>query len=80
MWETEAEAVAFVVCQAIGLATHDASSDYISLYLGDKETLLHSLSRIQRAATRIIQGVIPVGKRSEVSEPLVRCRQEARHG
>lgn len=56
--ETEAEAVAFVVCQAIGLDTNTASSDYISLHQGDKETLAKSLGRIQRTASRIIEGVM----------------------
>ena len=56
--ETEAEAVAFVVCQAIGLNTNTASSDYLSLYQGDKETLAKSLGRIQRTAARVIEGVM----------------------
>ncbi|MFC1636436.1 hypothetical protein ACFL5Z_16525 [Planctomycetota bacterium] len=34
--ETEAEAVAFVVCHGIGLDVNTASSDYIQLYDGDK--------------------------------------------
>jgi antirestriction protein ArdC len=37
--ETEAEAVAFVVCQSVGLNNGSASSDYIQLYSGDKQTL-----------------------------------------
>jgi len=32
--ETEAEAVAFVVCQALGLETGTASADYIQLWQG----------------------------------------------
>lgn len=56
--ETEAEAVAFVVCQAIGLDTNRASADYLSLYGGNKETLAKSLGRIQRAAARIIEGLM----------------------
>jgi hypothetical protein len=52
--ETEAEAVAFVVCQAVGLTTGTASSDYIQLYQGDSETLAASLERIQKAASGII--------------------------
>ncbi len=48
--ETEAEAVAFVVCYGIGLDTNSASSDYIQLYNGDKETLMESLGRIQKTA------------------------------
>jgi hypothetical protein len=34
--ETEAEGVAFVVCQAIGLDTNTAAADYIKLYNGDR--------------------------------------------
>jgi len=59
--ETEAEAVAFVVCRAAGLRTNGAAADYIQLYHGDKETLAASLARIQQAATRIIQAVQPCG-------------------
>jgi hypothetical protein len=56
--ETEAEAVAFVVCQAIDLETNTAASDYIQLYRGDKDTLLASLEHIQQAAATIIKGVL----------------------
>jgi len=52
--ETEAEAVAFVVCSAIGLTTGTAASDYIKLYQGDEETLAASLDRVQRVAAEII--------------------------
>jgi antirestriction protein ArdC len=55
--ETEAEAVAFVVSQAIGLDTSTAASDYIQVYQGDKGTLAESLDRIQQTATAIIQAV-----------------------
>jgi hypothetical protein len=48
--ELEAEAVAFVVCGAVGLNTSDSSRDYIHLYRGDREALAASLERIQRAA------------------------------
>lgn len=57
--ETEAEATAFVVCQAVGLDAKDAASDYIQLYRGDKETLLASLQRIRRAANLILRAVLP---------------------
>ena len=53
--ETEAEAVAFVVCQAIGLETGSAASDYIQLYDGKAETLAASLDRIQQVASGIIE-------------------------
>ncbi|MGD9689483.1 MAG: ArdC family protein [Phycisphaerales bacterium] len=52
--ETEAEAVAFVVSQAIGLDTGTAASDYIQLYDGKTETLAASLDRIQHIAADII--------------------------
>jgi hypothetical protein len=55
--ETEAEAVAFVVCQAIGLETGTASSDYIQLYRGDTATLAASLQYIQETANRILSAV-----------------------
>ena len=60
--ETEAEAVAFVVCQAIGLDANDSASDYIQLYDGNKETLMDSLERIQQTASKIIRGIQPAEK------------------
>ena len=59
--ETEAEAVAFVVCQAIGLETNKASSDYIQLYDGNNNTLLDSLEYIQTTASMIWLSSIKVG-------------------
>jgi hypothetical protein len=56
--ETEAEAVAFVVCEAIGL-TAQSSVDYIHLYAGDKETLAESLERIQRTSAEILSVITP---------------------
>jgi antirestriction protein ArdC len=56
--ETEAEAVAFVVCHGIGLDTNSSSSDYIQLYNGDKETLMESLERIQRTSAEILGAVM----------------------
>ena len=55
--ETEAEAVAFVVCHGVGLNANSASSDYIQLYNGDKKTLLQSLERIQRTAAEILGAI-----------------------
>ena len=57
--ETEAEAVAFVVCRAIGLDTNTASSDYISLYDGNRDTLTASLDFIQSTATAILRAITP---------------------
>jgi hypothetical protein len=59
MRETEAEAVAFVVSQAIGLDTNSASSDYVTLYNGDKDTLAQSLGHIQQVSTDILSGITP---------------------
>ena len=50
----ETEAVAFVVCQGVGLETNSASSDYIQLYDGDRKTLLESIDRIQKTAAEIL--------------------------
>ena len=55
--ELEAEAVAFVVGEAVGLNTSDASRDYIHLYRGDREALASSLDRIQRATSVILTAV-----------------------
>jgi antirestriction protein ArdC len=55
--ETEAEAVAFVVCHSIGLETGSASQDYIQLYEGDAELLTDSLGHIQLAAAQILNAI-----------------------
>lgn len=52
--ETEAEAVAFVVCQSIGLDSTTRSADYIQLYRGTTETLVESLDFIKQTAAKII--------------------------
>ena len=57
--ETEAEAVAFVVCRAVGLDDNSSASDYIQLYRGRKETLVASLERIRSVATMIIRAILP---------------------
>lgn len=55
--ETEAEAVAFVVCNAIGLETGSAAQDYIGLYGGDAKLLSESLECVQRTATQILNTI-----------------------
>jgi hypothetical protein len=52
--ELEAEAVAFVVSEAIGLNSLQAATDYIHLYRGDAATLWDSLERIQKASSELI--------------------------
>jgi antirestriction protein ArdC len=55
--ETEAEAVAFVVCSAIGLETGSAAQDYIGLYGGDAKLLSESLEYVQRTATQVLNAI-----------------------
>lgn len=56
--ETQAEAVAFIVAQGIGLDTGTASTDYIHLYQGDAKTLLDSLEEVRQAATEILSALL----------------------
>src|SRR5208283_789758 len=55
--ETEAEAVAFVVCQAIGLETGTAAADYIQIWHGDADLLRESLEAVQQTAAMILGGI-----------------------
>jgi hypothetical protein len=57
--ETEAEAVAFVVCHALGLDTGTGSADYIQLYHGDAKLLAESLEVVQRTASIILGAISP---------------------
>ena len=52
--ETEAEAVAFIVGQAVGLELGTSSSDYIQLYHGNAALLAESLEVIQRTSAVIL--------------------------
>jgi len=62
--ETQAEAVAFVVCRGVGLETNTAAADYIALYNGDKKTLAESLAVIQETSAKILDGLLPEPNRS----------------
>jgi hypothetical protein len=55
--ETEAEAVAFIVGQAIGLEMGNASSDYIQMYNGNAALLTESLEVIQRTSALILAAI-----------------------
>jgi hypothetical protein len=57
--ETEAEAVAFVVCQTVGLQTGTTSADYIQLWHGDASLLRESLEAVQQTAAVILGGIAP---------------------
>ncbi len=52
--ETEAEAVAFVVCKASGLDCQDVSNGYIRSYRGDARLVEQSFDRIRSTAGRIL--------------------------
>ena len=53
--ETEAEATAYVVCQAVGLETGSAASDYIQLWNGNAELLTESLDYIRQASAQMLK-------------------------
>jgi hypothetical protein len=55
--ETEAEAVAFIVGQSVGLDMGTASSDYIQMYAGNAALLAESLEVIQRTSAVILSAI-----------------------
>ena len=55
--ETEAEAIAFVVSQTIGLNSGRASADYIHLYHGNAALLAESLEVIQKTSALILSAI-----------------------
>jgi len=63
--ETEAEAVAFIVGQAIGLEMGRASSDYIQMYSGNAALLAESLEVIQRTSAVILGAIFSEDAASE---------------
>jgi antirestriction protein ArdC len=68
--ETEAEAIAFVVSQTIGLDAGRASADYIHLYHGNAALLTESLEVIQRAAALILSAIEnPAAEAEQTEEP-----------
>ena len=67
--ETEAEAVAHVVCQAFGLDGTTRCSDYIQLYCGDAKMLGESLDHIQKTAIHIIDHLDKTVRDKAVGHP-----------
>ena len=65
--ETEAEAVAHVVGQALGLQSLEQSVDYIQLYNGDTQVLADSMDRIQKTAAHILEGITSHSQQEEVA-------------
>jgi len=72
--ETEAEAVAFSVCHAVGLEAMDSSADYIQLYRGNRDTLMESLARIRDVAVEIIRALVD---RKEARQAIAGPKQQA---
>ncbi len=74
--ETEAEAVAFIVGQAIGLEMGKASSDYIQMYAGNAALLAESLEVVQRTSA-VILGAITVEASGTQDAPTEFSQTEA---
>jgi len=64
--ETEAEAVAFVVCQSIGLDSGSSSADYIQIWHGDANLLRESLEAVQQTAAVILGAISPEDRQAPV--------------
>lgn len=62
--ETEADAVAHVVCRAAGLEVGTACSDYVQMYQGDVATLAASLERVRSVAHGLIEVIHAAGEGS----------------
>ena len=67
--ETEAEAVAFVICNAIGLQNGTSSADYIQLWHRDANLLRESLEAVQQTAAVILRAITPKQEEAPDSEP-----------
>ncbi|TWU62645.1 hypothetical protein V7x_43800 [Crateriforma conspicua] len=72
--ETEAQAVAQVVCQALGLEAVERSADYIHLHNGDSEVFSKSMQRIQKCASGILTHLLseeelPVRSKDSCEKP-----------
>jgi hypothetical protein len=76
--ETQAEAVAYVVCRGVGLETNSAAADYIHLYNGDKKTLAESLSVIQETSSKILDQLLPEQRTSPFHEKPDRSLSDMR--
>lgn len=62
--ETEAEAVAYVVCQACQVDSRELSSEYIHLHNGDAKLLQASFERVRSTACHILRLM------EEISQPV----------
>lgn len=71
--ETEAEAVAFVVGNSIGLDNGRASADYIHLYNGNAALLAESLEVIQKASAVILNALEEKGENAAEKAELAQA-------
>ncbi len=74
--ETEAEAIAFVVSQTIGLDAGHASADYIHLYHGNATLLAESLEVIQKTSALILSAIetpAPAAEQTEAEPELAQA-------
>jgi len=55
--ETEAEAISFIVGQAIGVDSLGQTADYVQLWGGDLDVFIAKLESIQKCAKTIIEGI-----------------------
>ena len=69
--ETEAEAVAFSVCDAIGITSNGHAENYIKLHQGDVDKLKASLDYIRGAACEILDALSNGKAVSEATGSLV---------
>ncbi len=74
--ETEAEAIAFVVSQTIGLDAGHASADYIHLYHGNAALLAESLEVIQRTSALILSAIETPAATAEQTEAEAEADRE----
>ena len=65
--ETEAEAVAYVVCRGAGLECSTHAADYILLWDGDERVLIQSLELIRNVASSILSEIEAETAQKEVA-------------
>lgn len=80
MRETEAEAVAYTVCRWAGIECSTRAADYIQLYNGQVEHLLHSLELIRAVAAWIINALDESSPRSNVEANIAKIKEAIHAG
>ena len=75
--ETEAEAVAYVVCKAYGIDAVSVSNEYIRLHEGDAKTIEQSFTRIRDTAAKILTLMSDAESAMSDAEDAWRVRRDA---